>query len=56
MWLYKDIASTPSSRASLRIESDSIPPSSASRIAASSTRSRLSGTRGCERVFGFGAI
>src|SRR4051812_33161836 len=40
-----DIASTPSSSASLRIESASIPPLSASAMAARNTRSLLSGCR-----------
>ena len=43
--LYSDIASTRSTWPSLRIETDSRPPSSARRMAARRTRSRLSGLR-----------
>ena len=46
MWLYSDIASTPTASPSLRIESVSIPFSSAKAAAARRTRSRLRGMRG----------
>ena len=44
-WWYRDIGLTPSSRASERMVSDPIPPSSATATAPRSTRSRLSGAR-----------
>ncbi len=49
-WLYSDIASTPSSLASLRMLSASIPSASASSIAARRTRSLLRGVRALLRA------
>src|SRR6266699_2852416 len=54
-WLYSDIASTPTAWASLRIESVSIPFSSAKTAAARSTRSRLNGMRGAGAASGVAA-
>src|SRR6266508_1388746 len=45
-WLYSDIASNPRAWPSLRIVTDSIPPSSASSRAVCRIRSRLRGRRG----------
>src|SRR5580704_4943889 len=46
-WLYNDIASTPRTSPSLRMLSEEMPLSSAKATAVRSTRSRLSGVRGC---------
>jgi hypothetical protein len=46
MWLYSDIASTPSVSPSLRMLSEDIPCWSVRATAARSTRSRFSGARG----------